>query len=420
MNLRIASLLFVFFLVADCSSSVSAQDNRLDDLKSRYRWGSIYFAYDPICDLIYDLKDQRKLTSIRMLDRSSVIPLLDNFLKLNMTGGRVSSVAFLQINLHTQEAGYMKASDRDGVIKPLQWSKEQVREIAILFDQILVKGVAFQNLLDDIRNGKTSMFEAWIHISDLSRDELISSEKLSILLAAYRTGLQKLDNERDVEGYKTMVAWAIQGRFDSLIKDSKAPDPEVLLGHYYENPYNNVFLEKFKSDNEELLLALNWKKGEQSTAMADRYEDLVAVAEWLYTSGDFDRAHDELKQAVQIEPQNPKAFILLARIYFQKGELDAAVTFAKSALRVDPSNANAHELLGRVYLRQNKTEEAITSLKSALFWDAKLIDANLLLARIYLARADREKAMIYINNAILLDAKNKEVIQLQQELSAKP
>lgn len=416
MNLRIAKLLLVFFLVASCSNPVSAQDNRLADLKSRYRWGSIYFAYDPICDLIYDLKDQRKLTSIRMLDRSSVIPLLDNFLKLNMTGGRVSSVAFLQINLHTQEAGYMKASDRDGVIKPLQWSKEQVREIAILFDQILVKGVAFQNLLDDIRNGKTSMFEAWIHISDLSRDELISSEKLSILLAAYRTGLKKLDNERDVEGYKTMVAWALQGRFDSLIKDSKAPDPEVLIGHYYENPYNNVFLEKFKSDNEGLFSALNWRLPETASAQPD---DPVTVAEGIYTSGDIDRAYDALRQAVLLDPQNPKAFILLARIYLQQGKLDEAVRSAQRALQLDPSNANAYELMGKSYVRQNKFEEAITSLRSALFWDAKLIDANLLLARIYLARRDREKALIYLNNAILLDAKNKEVIQLQQEFSTK-
>lgn len=420
MTKRVLIFAVPLVLLVSLGNRAFAQDSKINELRQRYTWGSIYFAYDPICDLIYDLKDPKKHATISAMSGAT---LLTEFLKRNTAQERVKSISFLQINLQNLSAGYMKASDRDGVIKPLQWTKEQVRDVAILCDRLLTVGIAFEKLKDRIIAGNIGLTEAWIGLSVLSREVLVPVEKLALLFVAYGTLLRKIEVH---EAAPRGIIRELRNQFDQTIAARNWPWSEKFMDWYYESPQNNLLLEQLKADYGAVFRAMDMtvEAIERSVDpdIIDWYAAEVSLAQSfkLDYATRYKQALKYMTKAAEVDPNNPEILTVIAKVYLAQSSLQQARIFAERALKFDPHRADIHLLLGKIYLEQGMSDAAVASFQAALVRDDKLIEAHLLLAQLFIGRNQTRVAAEHLNKVLSIDPKNAEASRVAAQLSARP
>lgn len=164
------------------------------ELRKKYTWGSIYLTYGNICDITQILSNPREAGKISSKS-SAVIPVLINFLKRHAADNQRDGVAFLEINLNNQEAGFMKASDLNGVINRIPWSSSQVMQIGDLFDLFLIDYSQFlasylANINQDIR-----LEDAWISVLNAHKMVFVPRDKLTFLHIAFRVLVESKNSE---------------------------------------------------------------------------------------------------------------------------------------------------------------------------------------------------------------------------------
>ena len=82
-----------------------------------------------------------------------------------------------------------------------------------------------------------------------------------------------------------------------------------------------------------------------------------------------DSAIEALTKARDADPQNPKVWLLLGRVYyelFRATKEEEGIQCLQKALELDPNQWEAHQWLGRVYAGRSKWTEAISNLQEAL------------------------------------------------------
>ena len=84
-----------------------------------------------------------------------------------------------------------------------------------------------------------------------------------------------------------------------------------------------------------------------------------------YTTGMFDQAMKYAEQARLRTPQDPSAYMLMARICLEQGRLESSDKLIGQALTLDPSIPDAHYLRGVVYQRWSRDEQALDAYMSA-------------------------------------------------------
>ncbi len=84
-----------------------------------------------------------------------------------------------------------------------------------------------------------------------------------------------------------------------------------------------------------------------------------------YTTGMFDQAMKYAEQARMRTPQDPSAYMLMARICLEQGRLESSDTLIGEALRLDASIPDAHYLRGVIYQRWSRDEQALDAYMSA-------------------------------------------------------
>ena len=84
-------------------------------------------------------------------------------------------------------------------------------------------------------------------------------------------------------------------------------------------------------------------------------------------SGNWKKTLKFAKVAVEREPANTPAFILLAMAYENTGKNEQAIEAARKAVKLEPDNFMAQYTLGRLYaIDQNKLQDAVEPLLRAL------------------------------------------------------
>lgn len=101
------------------------------------------------------------------------------------------------------------------------------------------------------------------------------------------------------------------------------------------------------------------EKYEVAIAHDARHDFLLrAAGEVDLVLGNTDRAVDRLRRAVEVDPRDAKAALLLGRAYAQQGQLGEAADMFEQALALDPSNLDAVIQWARVVYRQGRQAEA--------------------------------------------------------------
>lgn len=125
----------------------------------------------------------------------------------------------------------------------------------------------------------------------------------------------------------------------------------------------------------------------------------------LIAQGDFERAEESLRKAVELSPRDPQASALLAWSLMHQEKLDDASHWVTQALQLQPSNALAHVAAGYVALRRDEVIEAIRYLTRAVRMEndpKATLYANLYLGITYLKREMHRDAEKFLRQAVSL------------------
>jgi len=140
----------------------------------------------------------------------------------------------------------------------------------------------------------------------------------------------------------------------------------------------------------------------------DLPEAYLARGDLLWTHSQrfaHERAAQEFRRALSLNPNSDQAHRRLARVYVHVGLFDEALQHAAIALSINPSNAQALNTQAQAILWMGKDEEALAmflSIPGPVL--PELVDANTIFALLNLGR--REEARLHLQQALQKNLKD--------------
>jgi TolB-like protein len=125
-----------------------------------------------------------------------------------------------------------------------------------------------------------------------------------------------------------------------------------------------------------------------------------ALGFFLAAVGRYDDAILQLKQAMDIDPQNGGWRADLAQIHFFFRRFDEATKILKETLEVTPDDLNSHSLLGYVYLVQGQFTQALSQLEAGRMRSYESMYDRWSYAWLYARMGQRQKAQAYLDTLL--------------------
>lgn len=238
---------------------------------------------------------------------------------------------------------------------------------------ILIYGNLFDVVESDFRHVQIK----FLILPDYRRNQIIQG----------KTELKKFVNWIDlIEGsllkdIDYIVYWLIaydqmnRGNIDSLVK----------ITDFLSTKFEDDSFSEFKKSIARLLIfegVSRWTKDKNAEISNSYYlkaleydPDNYSPYFWLgvlYETGydDIDKALEYTKKANELQPNDPLILRALSDLYYSKGDKDLAKKYATTAVELDPENAAAHVLLGKILSNQfHEYDSAKFHLKKAIDLD---------------------------------------------------
>ncbi|MCC7355305.1 MAG: tetratricopeptide repeat protein, partial [Anaerolineae bacterium] len=118
------------------------------------------------------------------------------------------------------------------------------------------------------------------------------------------------------------------------------------------------------------------------------------------------RALETIRQAIELEPYNAEAHLILADLYREQERWKEATQSYIRALRFSPVGVAAQSGLGQVYLYQDQSQPAEAQFQVVVSLDPKAVDGYAGLCTIYLQQDKTAKALPQCEQAATLDEKS--------------
>ena len=140
----------------------------------------------------------------------------------------------------------------------------------------------------------------------------------------------------------------------------------------------------------------------------DETAAVLAHLSYFYSiKKDFVKAVENLKKAVEKDPQNPTTHYLLGLAYMDSHKFKEAEGSLRKSLVLKPDQADVHFYLGILYDQWNKFDAAIPELKKAVEIDPKHAAAMNYLGYSFADRnRDIDEAETLVNRALVIDPGN--------------
>lgn len=125
---------------------------------------------------------------------------------------------------------------------------------------------------------------------------------------------------------------------------------------------------------------------------AHLYQAHYLLGNVLLKQGSSDQAAAEYRQAIELAPEQPRAYYQLAlALRAQEDEAGEEAVLTR-AVAIEPHYALAHSELGRILVNQNRLPEAVQQLNSAIEDNPSAEQPYYLLAKVYDRLGDPEKS----------------------------
>lgn len=151
---------------------------------------------------------------------------------------------------------------------------------------------------------------------------------------------------------------------------------------------------------------------------AEKANGYLGKAEELYADGDFVKAEIEVKNTLQIQPKNPEARLLMARIAESRNDFPEMAQNLRVAIEENPDLYEARVKLGTLFVLGGMLEDAE---KQAEYMSAKKLkraDVLVLNARIFAAKGELEAAGTELKAALALEPDNIQALGLLASVAA--
>lgn len=137
----------------------------------------------------------------------------------------------------------------------------------------------------------------------------------------------------------------------------------------------------------------------------------VALAATFAMKGEFPRAEQAARQALEIRPDSADAHRIVGILLLHTEKFAEAEHELREALRLDPEETRVLIRLAELYFLQRKWDEAIDFAEKARIIEPTDAPAHALLGFLYTFKSDRDKAMMELKEAQRLDPEGLEVAQ---------
>jgi tetratricopeptide (TPR) repeat protein len=208
--------------------------------------------------------------------------------------------------------------------------------------------------------------------------------------------------------FKGFLALAI-GCISTLALAQDSASEKALLAAIQANPSDptahfNLGISYFNEQKYDLA-APEFQKCVQinssDTKAKEMYESSAGIS--AYFQSNYPAAVDHLKNALNINPENPNANLLIADAYVKLKDYTSAEAALKKYETVSPDGKEkASEILSKIYMDQKRYQEATVELKTVVESNPKNFEANENLGVAYFQMKDYKDAANYWENAVSL------------------
>lgn len=127
----------------------------------------------------------------------------------------------------------------------------------------------------------------------------------------------------------------------------------------------------------------------------------------LVRQGDLDRAIAEYREAIELNPGEPRTYFHLALVYRTKNDTVDEERALEQALAANDHYAPAHTELGRMLIEQGRLEDAENHLKLAVQYNPNSEEAYFLLVRVYAMLGQKSQAQEMVKRLIAVRKANR-------------
>ncbi|MGB9596924.1 MAG: tetratricopeptide repeat protein, partial [Candidatus Poribacteria bacterium] len=229
-----------------------------------------------------------------------------------------------------------------------------------------MSNTSYQNL-DGMRNFRTTVLPYLTNFGKTSQEFNVLKRRIQ----------QNFDGTQyAIQGH----LYYIKGEYENALK-------KLLAGAYINPNDNNIkwfitHIEKQMGMSEQELL-------DRVKANNKDVDALIKLGTVYQNQGQIDKAIEQFKKAIEIDPDSMLAHSNLAYIYEGQGKLDEAIAEFKELLRIKPDFPQIHVGLGLLYDAQGKVDDAIVEMNKAIQLDPKTTVAYINLGVLY-----RKKGML--------------------------
>ena len=196
-------------------------------------------------------------------------------------------------------------------------------------------------------------------------------------------------------------ALQLQGRY---------PDVNRLLGDkramYTDSPEFLITLAESESDAS--IFPAAGKDLERAIALGPKsYQAHYLLGYVLARIHDVDRAIDEYRTAIELNPSQPRTYYQLALALGEKQDQAGEEHALEQALAADDHYAPAHYEIGKILMDENRPSDAVSHLIAAIQYNPNSEEACYLLVRAYADLGEKDKSNAMVKRLIALRKANR-------------
>ena len=204
------------------------------------------------------------------------------------------------------------------------------------------------------------------------------------------------------------------GKWLAFSSKANSPYTQLFLTHIDEQGQSSpaVLLEHFTSSDRAANIPefVNIKPTAIEKISEDFLNDysFVRAANEFFKADDFDRAEQQSRKALELNPKNVEAHCILAYALERKGMLEESMKHLLEVISLDPNHIEAHYNLGQAMARQGRLDEAIKHFSLVVQLEPEHPKAHGNLGSILLAKGMIKGAKSHLSQAVRLDSGNAE------------
>ncbi|MBN1422297.1 MAG: tetratricopeptide repeat protein [Planctomycetes bacterium] len=171
---------------------------------------------------------------------------------------------------------------------------------------------------------------------------------------------------------------------------------------------------------------------ERAETLARQYPDRPDyrehLAKLLFRSERIDDALDEIEEAIEKDPKNPRFHYTLGTFYYRMGKYDLAEGAMRKMVEFTPAGryTGPHQALGFILALRGKIDEAIAEYRTCLAIDGDFAEAYYFLGSLYDMKEDPDRTIAYYEKYLAFEggryrkAAEKRLSQLRRSAAPVP